>query len=1070
MNDAVTSPDEATAALEALHAATPDHAAEEAEVETMADGAGPAEGAPEVDGAPDAVDTDEAGADGADRAAEAEPADDDHDEVEDTIPDFESPEDAAIAARALAIATAADRIGVPLPEAAPETAVESAEPEAADDGGAEDADGAESADGAEREPEGAPAEGGDDAAEQIEETTAGQSDDAVVLPVVSNAAVAAAALGVITAAERAFRAYASADTPEDAPDEAEEDGAAEDEAESADDEADTLDDVVAAEPESADADGADEPEEPTGDADDAEASAHGAEDAAATSEDEAVADTEPAEEEAAPTSAEPSHAPAAEQPAEAEAEAADEEPADETAADSDATEPAAVGPAAVGAAVAVAAGAAAAAAAAAAPSLTLPETATPEIASEEPGSEAGADDGAEAADRADAAEGTSRAAALLALAKGSLDNPRHLMIAAAAAVAVVWLGSAIWTTQALADDSTVGGVSVGGMSPSEARSAVEQSFATSLAQPVTVTAGDKSAQITPADSGVSVDARASVGRLTGFTLNPLTIIDRFGGDSVPATTSVDSAALTRSLNSHLGELSSGTVNAEISLQGTKPVVSPSHAGAGVDVEASVDGLSSDWPLDSSSITLAEGTTRPAVTDDEAQAYADTVITPVLSAPVTITADGATTAAPANGTLTLSPQQLAPMLRISSETGELSATVDPEALRQAVTGAMGSQIERAAVESGWTIEGHADATPQYVAPVDGLTIDTAALSTEIITTGSAQTDASQRTVTLPMTASAPSSTTAQADWGIKEVVGEYSTPFYEDAARTQNLTAGAAAINGEIIMPGATFSTNDALEPVDAAHGFTYSGVILNGVHTNAFGGGLSQIGTTVFNASYEAGMDDVEHHPHSYWFERYPAGREATLWSPENGEGEELDVKFANSTPYPALIQAWVADDQVHVRLWSTHYYDVSIVSGEKEGYTPIGTTNRSGPGCEPYGGGEGGFSITVTRNRKAPDGTTTEDVLHTTYGPDNAVTCSGGGGGQAQASAAQSGQAQSPGGLSQTSAQGQQAPSGGSSSAPDSAGSPQASASDAAPAAPQPQDAAPAPAPAPAPQSTTAD
>ncbi|WP_366180414.1 VanW family protein [Actinomyces timonensis] len=932
MNDAVTSPDEVTAALEALHAATPDHAAEEADGGEVLDGDALDEAAPEEDGAPDASDADGAGAAPVDEAA----ADDL--EAGGAVPDAALPADAAIAASALAIATLADRIGVALPEAVvPGEPVEGIG--SAADGGAEPAD---DADGT---PSDAPAEDGGAETGEAEIAVAGESAEPTGLVGVSDAAVAAAALGVVAAATRAAVLPASADSPEDAAD-----------------------------------------------------------------------------------------APEGGAPSRADAELADP---------------------AVGAATAVATGAATAAAGAAVaatrPSPTRTGTATPETATEGAGAKADADAGG-AADRPDEDEGAGRAAVLLGLAKGSVRNPRRLMIAATALVAAAWLGGAIWTTQALADGSTVGGVSVGGMSPSEARSAVEQFFAESLAQPVTVTAGDKSAQITPADSGVSVDAGSSVGRLTGFTLNPLTIIDRLGGDSVPAATSVDSAALTRSLNSHLGELSSGTVNAEISLQGTKPVVSPSRAGTGVDVEASVSGLSSDWPLGDSTIALVEGTTSPAVTDEQAQSYADSVITPLLSAPVTVTADGATTAAPATGALTLSPQRLAPMLRISSKTGELSTTLDPDALRQAVVAAMGSQIERAAVESGWTIEGRADARPRYVAPVNGLAIDTTALSTEIITTGSTQVGTSQRQVVLPMTSTAPSTTTAEADWGIKEIVGEYATPYYEDPARTQNLIAGAAALNGKIVMPGATFSTNDSLEPVDAEHGFTSSGVILDGVHTEAFGGGLSQIGTTVFNAAYEAGMDDVEHHPHSYWFDRYPAGREATLWSPEK------DVKFSNSTPYPALIQAWAADGQVHVRLWSTHHYDVSIVSGEKEGYTPIGTVNRSGPRCEPYGGGEGGFSITVTRSRKAPDGTVTEDTLRTTYDPDNAVTCSGGGA-PAQPSSAQAGQPQGPGDSSQTSAQGQQAPSGGSS--PDPAAAAPEPQAPAAPAEPQAQAAPPVDAPA---------
>ena len=68
--------------------------------------------------------------------------------------------------------------------------------------------------------------------------------------------------------------------------------------------------------------------------------------------------------------------------------------------------------------------------------------------------------------------------------------------------------------------------------------------------------------------------------------------------------------------------------------------------------------------------------------------------------------------------------------------------------------------------------------------------------------------STRSVTLPVIDQAPAVTTPAADWGMNQIVGEYSTPYYPDAARTQNLVAGTAAINGTIVMPGEVFSLTD----------------------------------------------------------------------------------------------------------------------------------------------------------------------------------------------------------------------------------------------------------------------
>ncbi|WP_258556494.1 VanW family protein [Mobiluncus mulieris] len=83
----------------------------------------------------------------------------------------------------------------------------------------------------------------------------------------------------------------------------------------------------------------------------------------------------------------------------------------------------------------------------------------------------------------------------------------------------------------------------------------------------------------------------------------------------------------------------------------------------------------------------------------------------------------------------------------------------------------------------------------------------------------------------------------------------------------------------------------------AENGWSDSGVINNGVHTTAVGGGLSQLCATTLNAAWFAGMDLIEFHPHSVWFSRYPAGRECTLW-----EGS-LDLRWRNPNPKPVLLR-----------------------------------------------------------------------------------------------------------------------------------------------------------------------
>ena len=560
--------------------------------------------------------------------------------------------------------------------------------------------------------------------------------------------------------------------------------------------------------------------------------------------------------------------------------------------------------------------------------------------------------------------------------------------AGAAALLLAWGGIAWWTTQHIASGTTVSGVDVSGLSPKKAHERIGKGIGDQLAQPVTLTVGQGSSELVPAKSGISVDTDASVKKLTGFTLNPLTLAQRLGGQHTDAVIRVDSTALRGALEDRVDAMANGAVSATVTLEGTKPVITPASNGIGLDVEASLKQLGGTWPLGKKTLAMAEGTAIPAITDEEASTFVNGTLTPLLSSGLTVNTAGADPQSKSPGAAAaFSPQDTAEMLKISSEGGNLSATFDPTALRDGVVARVG-QVETPAQNATWKIDGSATgapgARPQYVPAAQGKVIDTAALSASLLKAGTTATDAAGRTVTLPMVVSEPTVKTPQNEWGISEAIGEFATPYNAgDAPRTQNLTRGAELVNGTVVKPGEVFSLEKTLGEVDYEHGFADAGVISNGQHVDSLGGGLSQVATTVFNAGFEAGMDDTEHHAHQYYFDRYPAGREATLWT------GKLDVKFTNSTSHAVLVQAWLDGEQIHVRMWSTKYYDVSITSSDRFNFRPVSTERKSGPGCEPYSGGNPGFDITVTRTRKHDGKALPDDVLTTQYAADNDIVCS---------------------------------------------------------------------------------
>ena len=214
------------------------------------------------------------------------------------------------------------------------------------------------------------------------------------------------------------------------------------------------------------------------------------------------------------------------------------------------------------------------------------------------------------------------------------------------------------------------------------------------------------------------------------------------------------------------------------------------------------------------------------------------------------------------------------------------------------------------------------------------------------------------------------------------MSEFSTPLNSEPRRTVNITNGASKISGTLIRPDETFSLTSALGPIDAAHGFVEAGAIINGEHTDAWGGGLSQVSTTTYNAAFLAGFEDIEHRPHSEWFARYPEGREATIFT------GTLDMRWKNNTPYGALVQAWVSDGRVYVRVWGTKHWTVESSTSGRSGVVAPTTVYSQSPTCVASAAGNPGFSVTVTRKRYLNGALDKTESNSWRYKPQNKIIC----------------------------------------------------------------------------------
>jgi vancomycin resistance protein YoaR len=229
---------------------------------------------------------------------------------------------------------------------------------------------------------------------------------------------------------------------------------------------------------------------------------------------------------------------------------------------------------------------------------------------------------------------------------------------------------------------------------------------------------------------------------------------------------------------------------------------------------------------------------------------------------------------------------------------------------------------------------------------------------------------------------PRLTTAQAEKiKPKEVISTFSTQFPYNPPRTENITIAARTLNGTFVAPGQTFSLNGVLGQRTAAKGYNSAPVIVNGRLTKDFGGGISQLSTTLFNAIFFSGARIEEHHPHSFYISRYPEGREATISWPD------VDNRFTNDTGYGILIQAFVSGNSVTVTFHGTKVWDIEAAKGPRRNVVQPKNIVDDRPTCVPQTPTPG-FDVTVTRIFKKAGKVVKTSSFNTHYIPEDNVRC----------------------------------------------------------------------------------
>ncbi|MFD9574352.1 VanW family protein [Streptomyces sp. NPDC059982] len=526
----------------------------------------------------------------------------------------------------------------------------------------------------------------------------------------------------------------------------------------------------------------------------------------------------------------------------------------------------------------------------------------------------------------------------------------------------------------------VRGVDLGGMSRAEARQALTRELGPLAAAPVALKIGDHVEKAVPATLGLSLDTDATVDRAARTGHDPVTVIGRLfssGSRDVEPVVRFDEptarAALAGLDERTRQEVREGAIAFE---KGAAKAVDP-RPGTDLNEDRALDTVRGAYLADATAtapVELPALRAQPRVGAGETDRALRQFARPAMSGPVTV--------AVAGQRIPISPAVLGEHLKMNPDAqGRLVPALDSKGLL--ADPAVARPVQQAEQAPRDAVLG-VDAAGRVAVATDSRTgrqVTQAALGEAVMPlltrTGAA------RSGEVATQAVEPDLTSAEAQrLGIKEKISSFTVNFPSAPYRTTNIGRAVELINGSVVLPGKEWSFNRTVGERTKENGFVDGIMINDGQYVKSPGGGVSAVATTMYNAAFFAGVRLVEHGAHSFYIERYPEGREATVaWG-------SLDLRWVNDSGHALYVQAQSTDTSLTITLLGTKKYDeVRATKGPRTQITPPGKRTGSGPACEVQTPLEG-FDVSVGRVFVQGGQEVKHQDFKTHYTPRDEVTC----------------------------------------------------------------------------------
>ncbi|WP_297749943.1 VanW family protein [uncultured Tessaracoccus sp.] len=546
---------------------------------------------------------------------------------------------------------------------------------------------------------------------------------------------------------------------------------------------------------------------------------------------------------------------------------------------------------------------------------------------------------------------------------------------------VLLLAAAYITAYLVAGDNvprkaTVENVAIGGLSPADAQQKLRDELAESAEAPIILAYDDVTVELPLAESGLSVDWAATVEQAGGgASWNPVILYRSLtGGHPIELVRTIDEEALAKVVSDAATSFDKEATDATIALQDGEVATTEAEEGMKLKVDESVTAVKDAFEAGKHEAAANVEVIAPGVSNDDVQSFREGALKQALTGPVSLTSK--------NGTIDVAEADVPKLLTITGSGKDLAVEIDEEAVKKATEGGLKKLNQKGPQSASYQFK---DGGIVVVPSKPGLVVE----QQNVVDAFKQAVSGPKRAVELKAQEKEPEFSTAAAEKvKPKEVIGEFTTQYPHASYRNTNIGTAAKRISGTVLMPGETFSMNDTVGRRTEDNGFT-SGYVINGGNlVKETGGGVSQAATTLFNAGFFAGFEDVEHKPHSLYFPRYPAGREATVYY------GSVDLRFKNNTEYPAIIQGYISPSSsgkrgsVTFKIWSIKTWDkVESSPLVKSGYYSGSTRVSHAANCEPQSSIQG-FTVNYKRLFYKGGKVVKEEPFQWKYDAGDRITC----------------------------------------------------------------------------------